>query len=100
MGMKMAEKVIEKKDPVVAALLGIIPLFFMFAGMGQVYAGRLRRGLVILLVGWGFGVLNVIGILTVVGACFTVPATLIFIAWQAWDAYKCAQEFNEIAERR
>lgn len=88
-----------KKDPMIALLLGLIPIFITFCGIGQMYVGRVKRGLVFLLVGWGFGVLNLLGLMVVVGICITGPLTLIFVCWQAYDAYKLAQEYNERLEK-
>jgi TM2 domain-containing membrane protein YozV len=96
---KAVESPSKKKDPTIALLLGLIPIFFLFAGIGQIYVGRMKRGLAILLCGWGIGFLNLIGLITVYGLCLTLPIMFIFIAWQAYDAYKLAQEYNTKFEK-
>ena len=84
----------KRKDARFALLLSLIPLSVMMAGVGQLYAGRIRRGLSILFLGWGFGFLNVVGASTGIGICFALPMTVAFVAWQSWDAVKCAEEYN------
>ena len=90
------------KDPRFALLLGLFPLLFMFGGLGQIYAGRRKRGIAIMLLGWFFGGMMVAGVASGVGVCLAFPATLCFVLWQAWDAKKCAEEANqtEIARRQ
>ncbi|MBM3229056.1 hypothetical protein FJZ26_01375 [Candidatus Parvarchaeota archaeon] len=94
----MVEKIdsTQLKDPSIALLLGLVPAFFMFAGLGHFYIGNIRKGLILLLVGWALGFVNVIGIFLVVTLCVTVPLTLVFIGYNAYDAYEQARMNNEL----
>ena len=69
----------DEKSEAKAIIFSIIP------GAGQMYCGRIGRGLAILLI-------TTITLLIYVGA-------IIYI-WQFYDAYKCAREYNQTHQWR
>jgi len=75
------------KNPGLAALLSIIP------GLGQLYDGRIARGLIFLFLG--------IPVATILAAIFfwTIVALflpLIFWIWNIFDAYNLAVQYNRL----
>ena len=75
------------KNPGIAALLSIIP------GLGQIYAGRIVRGLLFLFFG--------IPVAAILAALFwwTIVALflpLIFWIWNIFDAYSLCMQYNRI----
>jgi len=75
------------KNPGLAALLSIIP------GLGQLYDGRIARGLIFLVLG--------IPVATILAAIFfwTIVALflpLIFWIWNIFDAYNLAVQYNRL----
>jgi len=92
--------VIRTKSTGIAAILSLIIM-----GLGQIYVGKLKRGLALLFLGIILGVVNVVlffGLFVVVGpAALAVPVilgivSLIIWIWQIFDAYKLAKKYNEI----
>jgi TM2 domain-containing membrane protein YozV len=71
------------KNPKIALVLAI---FIM--GVGHIYVGKLKRGIVILIVSW------VLGLLTSVLFFPVIPLIIIWI-WQIYDAHKQAKYYNE-----
>ena len=71
-----------------AALLGFIGL----GGIGHIYAGRIRRGVVLLVV------LLVTGTLAVFFWIVVVPAILhiILVVWTIYDARNVCKEYNTV----
>ncbi len=65
-----------EKDRTLARILS-----FITPGFGQIYVGRLQRGIIIF-------------VCTIIGFCaFFLPGFIIWI-WQIIDAGKCADEVN------
>ncbi|NLX47948.1 MAG: zinc-ribbon domain-containing protein [Euryarchaeota archaeon] len=89
----------ERKDPLIALILSIL-----LPGVGQIYVGRVLRGLLILLLVPLFSVFPAILMFAVVstgsvsGALMTgVVLVIVSIAlyiWQIVDAYRLAEEHN------
>jgi TM2 domain-containing membrane protein YozV len=93
---------VAEKSPGVALILGLIVGLFLW-GIGQIYVGKIMRGIIFLILGlifapllYGIAVLGVIMtggigwiILPILGIVF-----LILWIYQAFDAYKLAQEYN------
>lgn len=96
-----------------AAALAVVPGLFGFLGIGQIYASRIGRGFVLLIVGWildlialftifpGF-VMSVIPIpivvglgrgLIMLGGIATVIAVVLWF-WSIFDAYNLTKEYN------
>lgn len=100
-----------QKNPGVAAVLGIILGLVGIFGIGQIYAGKFLRGILLLLLGWvligifmvlGFAVgftaamatENIIILLLTLGITIGIP--IFFYIWQAYDAFKLCKEFNKV----
>jgi len=66
-----------RKDPILACLLNLL-----LAGIGHVYLGQVVKGLVILAIAMGLGILT--------HGIGTIPV----IAWAMYDAYKTAKKNN------
>lgn len=98
-----------KKEPIVAALLS-----FLLFGIGQIYVGKVTRGLIILVAGSVLSVVFVVGLMALGGlssygmwygvspsgtiliwSLAFVVALLVFDIWQIYDAYKCAERLNK-----
>jgi TM2 domain-containing membrane protein YozV len=102
------------KDPGIAALLALFLGFLGILGIGHIYAGKLAKGLILLVVGLLFAPLAFIfiffsfvpfiamgrGIGLGLGAALLVVVVILGVAWLAiriWstvDAYRTAEEYN------
>ena len=70
-------------------ILSIILGLFTICGIGQIYAGKVGKGIGILILGW---VLIVVGVLTMgIG----LIAYLAIFIWQIFDTKKLCREYNE-----
>jgi TM2 domain-containing membrane protein YozV len=93
---------VPRKNPMIALSLGLILGFFGLWGFGQVYAGRVGKGIGFFLIGaiiGGLFWLSVILTVILIGYVGMVIFGILFVGgwlWQAFDAYNSAQEFNEI----
>ena len=91
-----------RKNPWIAAALGLIVGFFGIWGLGQIYAGRVARGLGFFLIGvilGGLFWLSVILTVILIGYVGMVLFGILFLGgwlWQTFDAYSCTQEYNEL----
>jgi len=90
-----------RKDPKLAGALALVLGFFGLWGVGHVYAGSIAKGLGLFLAGLIVGGLFWFSvILTVIYIGFVGMAIfgILFVGgwlWQAFDAYGCAQAYNE-----
>ena len=92
-----------EKSTGIALILGLIVGFIGLWGIGQIYVGKIARGIIFLILGLILmPILFVIAFFSVaaifdlaVGLFFIIPI-IYFILWiyQAYDAYKLAQEYN------
>ena len=73
---------VREKSEGVAAVLS-----FLWAGLGQIYVGKIGRGIAIMLVGF---LIAVLGFLTF----FLLILIPIFWIWNIYDAYKLARTYN------
>jgi TM2 domain-containing membrane protein YozV len=97
---------LEHKSPGIAAVLALVLGFFGLMGVGQIYVGRLARGIVLLIVGIILAVLTygsfLLGFVTFglgwVGALVFGVILLILWIWQTFDAYGLAKKFNKAVE--
>jgi len=95
----------ERKNPGTTALIATIGGLFGFLGLGHIYLGEVRRGLLLMIIGW---ILEIGGIaltkiflfstligVTIIGAVIGIPMLLIYFVlwiWQIFDAYNKAKE--------
>jgi len=87
-----------KKTSVSLLLAGLVGILFM--GIGHVYLGRMRRGVVILFSGVVTGVLFLAAMVTAffsIGIVFGVIRFFIWI-WQIYDADRLTKRYNSILE--
>lgn len=103
---------VEKKEPVVTVLLS-----FLLPGLGQIYAGKLGRGLIVMVVYFLLTILFTLVFLAMglwggIGSWSWMPSSeaffawmavssivlLVYYIWQIYDAYKCAMAFNSKAQ--
>jgi TM2 domain-containing membrane protein YozV len=112
-----------QKDAGIAALLALIPGFFLIMGLGHIYVGRLAKGIGILILGillipllllffvpLAFGI-AFLGSAPGPGSVLTGFATLIIVVlvflasylglliWQTIDAYNLANLYNAAVAR-
>ena len=82
------------KNPTTAALIAIIGGIFGFMGIRHIYAGRIAKGIFIMI---GGIVLFYAGILTLI-ILVGIPLLIIYAGiwiWQIFDARNTARNFNE-----
>jgi TM2 domain-containing membrane protein YozV len=99
----------ESKSPGIAALLALLIGIGVF-GIGHIYVGRIRRGIVLLVVSLAIHVPLVMAAVLLIpslflsreafGALFIGVVVLGLVnlglwIWQGYDAYKLAKQFNE-----
>ncbi|MCP4256430.1 MAG: hypothetical protein GY774_02760 [Planctomycetes bacterium] len=65
------------KDPTLACLLNLL-----FLGTGHMYLGRIAKGMLILFLGVGSGMI-------------IWPLSILIIIWAMYDAYKSAKKQNQ-----
>jgi TM2 domain-containing membrane protein YozV len=92
--------VVREKSEGAAAALSLL-----WSGLGQVYVGRIARGLGIMLAGFllaFLGLFFIVGGAVVggaaglgVGAIIYMVLLLAFWVWNVFDAYKLAKEYND-----
>lgn len=87
-------------------------LSFLFAGLGQVYVGKIARGIIFVCIGACVGVLSSILILSgividangelngfimayIAAGIIILVAYLAFWIWQIFDAHKLANQYND-----
>ena len=79
------------KSPALAACLS-----FLCGGLGQLYCGRIGRGLAIMLAPALLVLVIVLGGFPHPGLVIALYATLLaFWVWQLVDAYRCAERSNQ-----
>jgi len=88
-----------QKEPLIAVILSIL-----LPGIGQVYAGRVGRGILIFLLVPLLSVMPALSLFAIVsvsnfGAIWTLAIIVSIIAfivyvWQIVDAYRCVEEYN------
>ncbi|WP_323735905.1 zinc-ribbon domain-containing protein [Methanosphaera sp. ISO3-F5] len=90
----------KKKNAIIAIILNCIGgiFFYFLAGIGQIYLGLFKRGLVIGAVGLLITLFNVAIILVVSEAVGTILSLIMGIAliiYSSYDAHLCTQAINE-----
>lgn len=76
-----------EKDPSIAAIVALLGGLFGLCGLGHIYAGEVKKGLLVLLGGWILIGIIVVCMMFLIGFCM-LPLSLIYYIWQAYDAYK------------
>ena len=95
----------ERKDPLIAVILSIL-----LPGVGQMYVGRVGRGLMILITlsllslapaQFLFTIVSFssFGLFWTMGIVLTIVSLVLYI-WQILDAYRLAEDRNRQAPRR
>jgi TM2 domain-containing membrane protein YozV len=87
-----------EKSEGVAAVLS-----FLWAGLGQIYVGKIARGLGIMVGGLLIGLLFIplVFLLSTIDMSMLVfiillsVVSLIYVIWNVFDAYKLAKEYND-----
>ena len=82
-GSGVMSTTLRTKNPTIALVLAIF-----LTGIGHIYVGKLKKGIVILIVTW------ILGLLTSVLIFPAIPLIVIWI-WQIYDAHKQAKYYNE-----
>jgi len=71
-------------------------LSFVWAGLGQIYAGRVMRGFGIMVLGIVLWFVAIFLMFFVVTAIIAVIMIIAFWIWNVMDAYKSAQRYNDV----
>ena len=96
---------VPQKSEGVAVVLALILGIFGLWGVGHMYAGKVGKGIVLLIVGLIFGGLFWVSILLtiiLIGFVGIVLFGLIMLAgwlWQTYDAYETAKTYNNLARQ-
>ncbi|MBQ2637109.1 MAG: zinc ribbon domain-containing protein [Methanosphaera sp.] len=87
---------VNQKNPALAALLSGIAGFFIYllGGIGQLYLGLIKRGIVLCLVGLVPIILNFLVLNTMLTLVVLVLG-IAYVVYCAYDAYVCAKAINE-----
>ena len=82
-----------RKEPIIAVLLNL----FLFPGLGQVYAGKPKRFLLVMLLFWSSVGLLLMSILANTGMPMPIFIILALVVgyWQVYDGYKCVSDYNK-----
>lgn len=80
-----------RKEPIIAVVLNL----FLFPGLGQIYAGKASRGLLVILLFWGSVALFMVTILSSGFNPIVLIIMLIVGYWQVYDGYKCVAQYNK-----
>ena len=102
-----------QKSPGIALILGLLLGWFGLWGIGQIYVGKIGRGIVLLII--GLILMPALIFLTIVGSFLTFDADVItaglilipillviafiLFIWQAIDAYMLANRYNQAVQR-
>ncbi|MCG3218631.1 MAG: zinc-ribbon domain-containing protein [Candidatus Heimdallarchaeota archaeon] len=81
-----------RKEPIIAVVLNL----FLFPGLGQLYAGKPKRFLLVWVLFGGSIALLMISIFSNPGAPKFVFIILALVVgyWQVYDGYKCVSQYN------
>ena len=107
----------QPKDTGITLLLGVLLGLFGIMGIGQLYVGKIGRGVAILLGGFAVAAVSYIAVIAyilsdswlydnsgyyspdfsglIVIALLVAVFHLAYFIWQAYDAYKLAKKYNE-----
>jgi len=99
---------VSEKSPEITLILGLVVGLLGLLGIGQIFVGRIMRGIIFLILGLVLGPALVFFVFlgySFAGVFFTSGFGMVlgvfipiiwFILWiyQAYDAYKLAQEYN------
>lgn len=92
---------VKPKDRGTTLLLAIVLGLIGFYGMGQVYVGRVGRGITFLLADWLISILAIICIIILilwpVGAFLLLLSAGLFF-WQIFDANGLVTHYNKVLE--
>ena len=81
---------VSNKDSGIALILSVVLGIFSICGVGQIYVGRVGRGIGILILGW---VLLVIGVATMgIGLLLYLG----FFIWQVYDTNNLCKQYNYV----
>ena len=89
-----------QKNVALAVLLDVIGgiLLYFLSGIGQLYLGLYKRGIVLCVIGLLITLINIVIILSldeIVGPIITLILGIALVAYSAYDAYQCANAINE-----
>ncbi|MHA1911474.1 MAG: zinc-ribbon domain-containing protein [Candidatus Kariarchaeaceae archaeon] len=82
-----------RKEPIIAVVLNL----FLFPGLGQIYAGKPKRFLLVIVLFVGAFALLLTSIFASSGAPNPIFIILMIVVayWQVYDGYKCVSAYNE-----
>lgn len=88
---------VNQKNSVVAALLSGIAgfIFYFLSGIGQLYLGLIKRGIVLCLIGFIPIILNFLFMYEDMAYLFILILGIVYVVYCAYDAYACANAINE-----
>ncbi|HTY91940.1 MAG TPA: hypothetical protein VMC84_12260 [Methanocella sp.] len=92
-----------KKEPFFSLVLSFLGMFVMgFIGLGQIYNGQFKKGIILTVGNWvlgcGVGIIYLLGVITIIGAVCCLPVLLIpLVLWiyAMYDAYVTADQINK-----
>ena len=83
-----------RKEPIIAVVLNL----FLFPGLGQIYAGKPQRFLLVIVLFIGSVGFLLMGIASGSFNIMYIIAPLVVGYWQVYDGYKCVVQYNKFLE--
>jgi hypothetical protein len=101
-----------QKNTGIAAVLALVLGIFGLMGVGHVYVGKIKRGIILLIIGIIFGILSIFSTLILlslftgfstfglgsIGAIIVIIIDLALWIWQTYDAYSLAKKYNKAVQ--
>ena len=86
------------KNPTTALLLAIILGFLGIAGVGQIYVGKVSRGIGILIAVFVLYIIGGATVMLYIGIPFIIAAFVLWI-WSCLDTHKLVKQYNDFVSK-
>ena len=86
------------KNPTTALLLAIILGFLGIAGVGQIYVGKVGRGIGILIACFALYIVGYATIGVYIGIAFIIAGFILYI-WSILDTHKLVKQYNDFVNK-
>ncbi|RAP51298.1 MAG: hypothetical protein BZ138_05495 [Methanosphaera sp. rholeuAM270] len=99
-GYQQPKASIKQKNALLAAILDVIGglILYLLSGIGQLYLGLYKRGIVLGIIGLVITAINMVIIVyidNIFGTLLTLILGIALVLYSAYDAYSCANAINE-----
>ncbi len=86
------------KNPTTALILAIVLGFLGIEGVGQIYVGKVGRGIGILIACFALWIIGIATFAFFIGIAFIVAGFIVFI-WSIFDTNKLVKEYNNFVSK-